>query len=161
MENTEWNLEEVQRLKKKRLLHYNLLYAIFFVLFFYTAERMTFPAFGALFTFLFWIYGFFLLYIIRTGKRFGPSTWRRINEFDQFHQGEKKWRRKQYLEVGIILGIAFTFTVFLFVLDFENTDRMRFPEDSFGLFGAWIGLNIGELFRIGLLNEEDDSDASE
>ncbi|WP_347860814.1 hypothetical protein U0355_08870 [Salimicrobium sp. PL1-032A] len=147
MDKNGWDFDEIRGLKLRRLVHYNILYAIFFVLFFYVAERMTFASFGALFTSLFWIYGLYLVIVLRTGKRFVPAMWKYINEFDKFHQGEKKWRRKQYVELGIIFGIAAIFTVCLVTLDFSYADRMRFPQDSAGLFGAWIGLNIGELVR--------------
>ncbi|MCP3027089.1 hypothetical protein [Halobacillus sp. A5] len=151
MEETEWDIQEVKRLKKKRLVQYNISMLLSFVLFIYYVEKGgAAPVLLGLCCVLFWIITAYMLYKLKTGKTIGTKTSRLVEDFEKDYKGEKRWKRKTMIEAGVISVISVVFTVLLFVLDFESA-RMDFPIDVFPFIGTWVGLNIGEVARIKIL----------
>ncbi|CDQ41373.1 hypothetical protein M948_21030 [Virgibacillus sp. CM-4] len=148
MDETEWDIQEVKRLKKKQLIQYNFGMLFLFLLFaYYVKTGGTFLAFLILCCVFFWIMAAHTLYTLKTGKMIGTKTNRLVQAFDRDHRGERRWKRKTMTEAVIISMISVIFTVLLFMINFDSV-KLDFPSDTFPLIGGWLGFNIGEIVRM-------------
>ncbi|WP_407270749.1 hypothetical protein [Radiobacillus sp. PE A8.2] len=147
MGETQWDIQEVKRLKKKQVIQYNLAMLLVFVLFGYFVEIGKVSMIFVMFCVLCWIIAVTSLYTLNTGKPVGTKTNKRLQEFDRDRLGEKRWKRRTMIGAVLISVVSVALTVFLFYTNFENS-RMEFPRDAFPLIGVWVGYNLGELVRI-------------
>ncbi|GGM18359.1 hypothetical protein GCM10011351_00180 [Paraliobacillus quinghaiensis] len=83
MDETQWDIKEVKRLKKKQLVQYNLLMLLIFVLFGYLVENNKEFVLNVFFAVFFWWITAIMLYTLNTGKPIGTKTSRRLQEFDR------------------------------------------------------------------------------
>nr|WP_106780224.1 hypothetical protein [Lysinibacillus timonensis] len=147
MNETQWDIKVVKRLKMKLLVQYNLVSLLLFVLFGYFATNGNpYLLMGGICVLL-WISVAITLYNLIAVKPIGTKTSRMVQEFDRNHLGQKRWKRRNLIEVifGSIICVFITF--FMFVNDF-NSVSLDFPIVAFPFIGAWVGYNIGEIFRI-------------
>lgn len=147
MGETHWDIQEIKHLKKNQLVQYNLVMLLLFVLLGYFSANVNPTLLIAVFYVLLWIIVIITLYTLKTGKTIGTKTNRRMQEFDRYRSGEKRWKRKKMIEAVIICGISIFITILLFVKDF-NPVGLDFPIDAFPFIGAWIGYNIEEFIRM-------------
>ncbi|MCP3032300.1 hypothetical protein LF817_13210 [Halobacillus sp. A1] len=151
MDETEWDIQEVKRLKKKRLVQHNISMLLSFVLFiYYMKEGGSAAVLLGLCCVFFWGVTVYSLYKLKTGKTIGTKTSRFLEDFERDNKGEKRWKRKNMIEAGLLSVLSIVFTVFLFVLDFGSA-RMDFPTDALPFIVTWVGVNIGEVVRINIL----------
>lgn len=160
VDDMEWDPEEFKRLKKKKLVHYNIIFAILLVIFYYLAEQTTDFAFVTIVSVCLWFNCLISLYSFFSGRKLGTKTSRLVQEFEKSYQGEKKWRRKRVISVIFETVLPAAFTIFLIFMDFSNQNQLDGLVLTGSLIASLIVVNVSELFRIGLLNEEE-SDASE
>ena len=152
MEEEQWDIKEIKKLKKKQLLWGNLFMLVIFVLLVYFLESDTlfFATWIVLAGLL--VSSAFSLYTLITGNLIGTKTSRRVQAFDRSRWGEKRWKRKKIIELFlfIILGIVLVF--FLTTTDF-NFPNQTISAPPFAFIGAWVGYNIGEITRLTNLKE--------
>ena len=142
----------VKRLMKKRLVQNNLFMLLLFVLLIYCANNgYVFSLIVILCVLI--IGGVFLeLYTFMTDKYIGKTN-RRVQAFMRKHLGEKRWRRGKITQIVllVIVSIIILFILFLFVI-FDFTEiKFDSPFDTLPYLGAWVGINIGEIYRINKL----------
>lgn len=153
MNVTYQDIQEIKHLKKKRLVRFNLVMLLFFVLLGYLIATSKMTLTIGLLSVILWSMVIIELYTLITGKFIGTKINRRVQEFDRRYLGQKRWKRKKVIETIIICGIGIFTTVFLFVEDFSSA-RLDFPLDTFPFIGLWIGHNIWETARIGSLSDD-------
>ncbi|WLR47195.1 hypothetical protein LC065_16975 [Halobacillus litoralis] len=145
---TQWNIEEVKRLKKKQLLHSNLVLLAFFALFIiYALNEGTLNVVIGFFCVILWGIAANTLYTIITGKVLGSKTYRRVLAFDIDNMGKERWKQRKFIEFTVLIVLCLGITVVLFTIDFGSA-RLDFPLDVFPMLGGWIGMNIGQIARI-------------
>lgn len=147
MNETQWDIKEIKHLRKKLLFQYNFVMLLLLVLIGYFAENGKTSLLIDRFCVLSWIIVAITLYNLKTGKPLGTKTSRMMQEFDRNHLEQKRWKRRTMIEAVITIIISVFITVLLFVKDF-NSGRVDFPILAFPFIGAWVGYNIGEIFRI-------------
>lgn len=152
MEEDQWDIKEIKKLKKKQLLLGNLFMLLVFVLLVYFLESDT------LF-FVTWIVlacllvsSAFSLYTLITGNLIGTKTSRRVQAFDRSHWGEKRWKRKKIIEVVLFIVLGIVLVFFLTTTDFSFPNQ-TVSAPPFAFIGAWVGYNIGEITRLTNLKE--------
>ena len=152
MEEDQWDIKEIKKLKKKQLLLGNLFMLLVFVLLVYFLESDT------LF-FVTWIVlacllvsSAFSLYTLITGNLIGTKTSRRVQAFDRCHWGEKRWKRKKIIEVVLFIVLGIVLVFFLTTTDFSFPNQ-TVSAPPFAFIGAWVGYNIGEITRLTNLKE--------
>ncbi|WP_254901807.1 hypothetical protein [Thalassobacillus devorans] len=148
MEITEWDIQEVKRLKKRRLVYHNLFMLLILVLsVFYVENGGSIPVLFGIYCVLIWIITVKMLYTLMTGKEIGSKASRRVHDFDRDYQGEKRWKRRNMAETIFVSALSVGVTFFVLVVDL-TTARVDFPLDAIPFIGAWIGSNVGEMVRI-------------
>lgn len=152
MEETQWDLREVKRLKMKQLLQYNLAMLLLFVLLNYFMEYGQFYLFIGIFYVLVVILAASIVYNLKTGKFIGTKTSKRVQEFDKARLGEKRWKRRKTLEAAFGVVLTVFITIFIFTTDFNNSG-MNYSSAAFPFIGAWIGYNVGEFVRMNTLTD--------
>lgn len=152
MEETQWDLREVKRLKMKQLLQYNLAMLLLFVLLYYLLDFGQPYIFTGVFYLLVLIVAATILYNLKTGRFIGTKTSKRLQEFDKDRLGQKRWKRRKILEATFVIALTVFVTVFIFTADFNNVG-MNFSSAAFPFIGAWIGYNIGEFIRMNTLTD--------
>lgn len=145
MEETQWDIKKIKRLKKKLLVQFNLIVLLLFVLIGYFAEDLKPSLLIGGFCVLMWIIVAITLSTL-TRKPIGTKTSRTVEEFEKNRLGHKRWKRRKIIETVTISVISVFITVLMFSTDF--TERFDYPLDAFPFIGAWIGANIGEIVRI-------------
>ncbi|UOQ83609.1 hypothetical protein [Gracilibacillus salinarum] len=143
-----WDIREVKRLKKIKLVQTNLLLLFCFALYISIVEMggNSHFVFGSL-SVSGWVVTAMMLYTLKTGKTIGTKVVKRVSAFDKDFRGEERWRRRTMIETVIVGGMSVAFTVCLFVLDFGGTE-LDYPSDILPLIGCWVGHNIGEIVRL-------------
>ncbi len=152
MEETQWDLREVKRLKMKQLLQYNLGMLLLFVLLNYFVEFGQLYFFVGVFYMLVLILAAIISYNLKTGRFIGTKTSKRLQEFDKARLGEKRWKRRKILEAALVVALTVFITVFIFTRDFNNSG-INFSSTAFPFIGAWVGYNIGEFIRMNTLKD--------
>ncbi|MDL4840232.1 hypothetical protein [Aquibacillus rhizosphaerae] len=95
MVQSEWDIQEVKRLKKVELLQYNLVMLLIIVLFGYFVKNGGTVSFlFGLCCVLFWIVVAMRFFTLKTGKMIGTKTSRCVQYFDRDRIGKKRWKRK-------------------------------------------------------------------
>lgn len=150
MSETQWDIQEIKRLKKKQLIQYNLLMLLLFALMVYFIENGRVFVLLGLFGVVFWIIAANSLYTLITGKPLGTKTSRRVQEFDRNRLGEKRWKRRTMIGAVILSVVSVVFTIYLFIGGFD-TVRMSFSINAFPFIFVWAGSNLGEIIRISYL----------
>jgi uncharacterized membrane protein YwzB len=131
MDEAEWNIEEVKRLKKKQLIQSNLVLLLLFILFgFYVENGGTATVVFGVCCVLLWIFVANAIYTLLTGKTMGTKSIRRVLAFDIDHIGKKRWKRRKLIEFIIIIVVCLGITVVLFTIDF-GSKSLDFPLDAF------------------------------
>lgn len=153
MDKTQWNIQEVKRLKKIQLVQGNLVMLLIFVLLVYFAESEQYLFIIGTFFVLMLVVVAIALYTLLTGRFIGTKTSKHVQEFDRQRSGEKPWKRKKIIEAVIFSAIGIGIAVLLFVTDFDSI-RLDFPFSSLPFIGAWAGYNLGEIIRISNLQEQ-------
>lgn len=151
MEEVDRDIQEMKRLKKKQLVHYNFGMLLLMVLFAYFVRNGgSANLLLGLCCALFWIFAAGMLYTLKTGKVLGPKSSRRVQAFDRDRLGEKRWKRKNTLSAVFLCVLSVGFTVMWLAMDFDSV-RLEFPFDAIPFIGSWLGFNIGEGIRISKL----------
>ncbi|GAB4073126.1 hypothetical protein GCM10028778_07330 [Barrientosiimonas marina] len=145
MNEIDWDIQEVKRLKKRQLIQFNFVVLLLFLLCVYLEETGKPFSLVLLFCFLSWIMTVYKLYELTTGKAF-TKTSSRVLTFDRDRLGEKRWKRSTIIEIVVISICSILLTVFVSVTNFSDTRQELFILYPF--IGAWIGSNIGEIVRI-------------
>lgn len=149
MDETQWDIQEVKRLKKKQLVQYNLVMLLIFVLLGYFIENGKPSLLIGGFFVLIWTAVAVTLYALKTGRPIGTKTSRILQEFDRDRLGEKRWKRRRITEVVVISVAVILITVLAFVfLKDVNSLRLNFYSGTLPFVGAWVGYNLGEITRI-------------
>lgn len=150
MNETQWDIKEVKRLKMKQLAQYNLVALLLFLLLGYFAVSGKHSLLiGGMCMFL-WILVAILLYNLFAEKPIGTKISRIVQEFDRDHLGQKRWKRRRMIEAAFGIVLSVFITVFVIVTDF-NPETIDFPIDFFPFIGACVGYNIGEIYRMSKL----------
>jgi Ca2+/Na+ antiporter len=148
MAESNWDIQEVKDLKKKRLFHIDIM--VFFMLvllaFYIEAGGRGDVLLGLCCAFL-WLWAASMFYSVKTGKAFGTTTNQLVQDFDREQKGEKQWKRKTIGEAVFLSIAALGFTILLVVLDF-NSPSLSFTPIAFSIIANWVGFNIGELVRM-------------
>lgn len=147
MNDTQWDIQEVKKLKKKQLVQTNLVMLLIFLLFAYFAENGKPSLLIGGVCVLLWILVAITLYVLKTGRPIGTKTSRIVQEFDRDRLGEKRWKRRKMTEAVMISVISVLITVLVFVEDLTSV-RLDFSIYAFPFIGAWIGQNVGEIVRM-------------
>lgn len=144
MIETQWDIEEIKRLKMKLLIQYNFFSILLFVLLvFFALNAEISQLVVGIYVFM-WILVAYMLYNLITEKPIATKTSRIVQEFDRNQMGEERWKLKKWIEFIICIVICIFITNFVKVNDFNSINM-----DSFLPFiGAWVGYNIGEIYRI-------------
>lgn len=147
MSASKWDFQEVKRLKWKQLVQHNVIMLLLFLLAVYYVKSVG-TAFFLLIFFCSIIWLFFLhsLYTLKTGKVVGTKTMKAVYAYDKDLHGAKRQKRKKIVEAVIIglVGIVCTVIMnFSYLLDATVAFSNLVP-----FIGAWVGMNIGEFFRI-------------
>ncbi|PTL37601.1 hypothetical protein C6Y45_15615 [Alkalicoccus saliphilus] len=154
MEETEWDPREVKQLKKKRLVQNNLMMLILFLLFVYYIQAGG-PA-AALLPFLavfLWILTARMLYTTITGKPLGTKTNQVIQAFDKQKKGKRSWKLRTGAEAVFTGAASILLTAVIIFMDFDDSPLRA--SAIFPFAGSWVGYNIGEMFRINNIQEND------
>ncbi|TVP83493.1 MAG: hypothetical protein EA344_09230 [Alkalicoccus sp.] len=150
MNETEWDLQEVKQLKKKRLVQNNFMMLIFFLLFVYYIEAgFSAAALLPVCTAFLWFITGRMLYTVITGKPLGTKTNRFIQTFDKYKKGTRGWKLRIGAEAAFTGACSILLTGVMVFMDFDDSP-LRFSA-VFPVVGSWIGYNIGEMFRINSL----------
>lgn len=153
MEEEQWDIKEIKKLKKKQLLWGNLLMLVTFLLLSYLFDN------GKI-SFVTWALIIFLLimtalslYTLITGTIIGTKTTRRIRAFDRKRWGEKKWKLRKISEIILFTALGVGLAVLVFNTDFDSLNQNS-PGSTLPFLGAWLGYNLGEITRIKKLKEQ-------
>lgn len=147
MDEIHWDIQEVKRLKKKRLIQADLVILLLFILsIYYINVGWPISVFLGLSILILWTVVAHSLYTITTGKVIGGKTSRLLQEFDKQRSGKKHWKRKKTVEAVFITVISAICTALVFNMD-PSSESVRFIN-LWPCIGAWVGSNIGEIFRI-------------
>lgn len=150
MDETQWDIEEVKRLKRKQLLQFNLVMLVLFLLLFnFFKSEGPFFLFAVCYV-LMVIQFAIILYNLKTGRFVGTKTSIRVQQFDRERLGKKRWKRKKIIETVFLIAVGIFITVFIVKMDFPSAGE-NYTGSTFLFIGAWIGYNIGELFRMSKL----------
>ncbi|SDJ16473.1 hypothetical protein [Salimicrobium halophilum] len=114
------HIRELIRLKKRRLIHINILFLLLVPLATYAGNHMSGFRFVLLFTIIVWIAAAYYLFLYFTGKKIGLNSWVRHDELERFYQGERKWKRNKVKEIVFIISLAVAFTIFYIVFEFDS-----------------------------------------
>lgn len=144
MIETQWDIEEIKRLKMKLLIQYNFFSILLFVLLvFFALNAEISQLVVGIYVFM-WILVAYMLYNLIAEKPIATKASRIVQEFDRNQMGEERWKLKKWIEFIICIVICIFITNFVTVNDFNSINM-----DSFLPFiGAWAGYNIGEIYRI-------------
>lgn len=147
MEKDKWDLKEVKRLKWRQLIQYNVVMLLLFLVAIYAVKSTSSAYFIFIFfTVIVWIVSIHALYTLKTGKILGTKTMKIVHQYDKDFQGKKRWKRKKILEAVFAMIVAIGCTVLVSRLDLRDVTVNYYNLAPF--IGAWVGLNIGEVFRI-------------
>ncbi|MDX5474666.1 MAG: hypothetical protein LPK00_03930 [Bacillaceae bacterium] len=147
---TQLDLKEFKNLKKKQLIQNNILFLFLFILIKYFSQNGNITFLMGVFCVLLWIIVVILLYTLVTGRPIGTKTSKLVQVFDRKRMGEKRWKKLRITEVIIISVLNVIVTILLFPIDF-NTGMLDFPISALPFIGAWLGYNIGEIYRMNKL----------
>ncbi|MGI2329158.1 hypothetical protein [Planococcus sp. YIM B11945] len=150
MDETQWDIQEVKQLKKKQLVQSNFFMLLIFVLFVYFSKSGQPLFLIGLFYVIVLIYVAFTLYVLMTGRFVGTKTSKRVQQFDKERLGKKRWTRRKIIEAVFLIVLSISITVLIVNTDIDPADRNN-SIGAFPFFGAWVGYNLGELFRMGKL----------
>lgn len=153
MEETQWNIKEIKRLKKLQLVQNNLLFLLLFFMigYFFEMGKSSLILIGG--TVLGWVVAASLIYTLITGKALGLKRQRVLQKFDRHRLGEKRWRWGRIAEIIIVITSSVIITVFVLNMDIHSLS-LDLPWDAFPFIGAWLGYNIGEIYRLKKLKDE-------
>ncbi|MGD7043068.1 hypothetical protein [Jeotgalibacillus proteolyticus] len=147
MEESQRELREIKKLKKKRLVQYNLAMLLIIVLVVYFDINVFSPFITGIILGLMVIYVAISIYTLVTGRVFGTKTSKRLEEFDKRHWGKKRWKQNRLAQILIISVLGVIISVFFFSTDF-NHERYDAPISPGPFIGVWIGVNIGMILQI-------------
>lgn|SRR5699024_3087146 len=150
MGETEWDIQEVKRLKRKQLVQYNVLMLLLFSFYYLWAGNSSF-LFWSLLCLALWIIVAHSLYGFFTGKMIGTKTMKLVQAFDKDYLGKKRWNKIKLIEV-ISISVVSLFCTLLVVTQRFNFGALEI-YNFFPFVGAWLGFNIGEVIRIKRLKE--------
>ncbi|MDW0115019.1 hypothetical protein QT711_17805 [Sporosarcina saromensis] len=144
---TQWNIQEVKRLKKKQLILADIvILLIFFLSIYYVSVGWPIFVFSTLSIVLVWIVVAYSLYTLITGKVIGTKTSRILLSFEKDRLGKKRWKRKKMIEVVFLTIVSASCTVLVFAME-PSIELVSFIN-LWPCIGAWLGYNVGEIFRI-------------
>lgn len=147
MIETQWDIEEIKRLKMKLLIQYNFFSILLFALLVYFALNAEISQLVIGIYVFMWILVAYMLYNLIAEKPIATKASRIVQEFDRNQMGEKRWKRKKWIEFIICIAICIFITNFVMVNDF-NSVNMDSLFTFFPFIGAWVAYNIGEIYRI-------------
>ena len=150
MARKDWDIQTITRLKKEIVAYNNLTILLFVLLsMFYMMIGGHISVYFGLCCLLVWMIALHSLYTLVTGNSLGTKTRKRVLAFDKDCLGKSRWKKKKMIEVISISILAIISTVIVMSVDFnaEKLDIYTF----FPIIGAWLGYNVGEIFRIGNL----------
>lgn len=146
MDEIEWDIVEVKRLKRKQLIQVDLVMLLVIVLsFYYIHAGWSISVFMGLLCLLMWVVVGHILYTLTTGKMIGTKTSKLVQAFDRDHRGEKRWKRSKVTDAVIISIVSALCTVLVFTIGF-GSEPLEFLN-LWPIIGAWMGFNIGEVIR--------------
>lgn len=147
MDASQWNVKEINQLKKKKLIQDNsYMLLVFVLLVFFTSTERHALLLGVLFGCL-WISVGFMCYTLKTGKPIGTKTSKCLKRYDRYQIGEKRWRRNKTIEIFFVSAIAIGIGLLLLYVDF-TAEIANSPRYYFPFFGSWIGFNLGGIIRL-------------
>lgn len=150
MEETEWSREEVKRLKWKQLFQVNIVYLlVFFLSIYFIKTGVSLSLYFIILCIILWLMVASYLYTVITGKPFGTKTSRRLQRIAKEKKGEKSWKRKKMIELIAIAFFVILCTVLIVTMEFRTKQLDIYTV--FPIIGAFLGMNIGEIVRIGKL----------
>src|SRR5699024_3646142 len=149
MNETEWDIQEVKRLKWKQLVQYNVLMLLLFS--YYLLDGNSFFLFWSLLCLALWVIVAHSLYTFFTGKMIGTKTMKLVQAFDKNYLGEKHWNKRKLIEVISISAVSLFCTLLVITQGF-NFGALEI-YNFLPFIGAWLGFNIGEVIRIKRLKE--------
>lgn len=146
MDEIEWDIVEVKRLKRKQLMQVNFVMLLVIVLsFYYIHAGWSISVFMGLLCLMMWVVVVHILYTLTTGRMIGTKTSKLVQAFDRYHRGEKRWKRRKVTEAVIVSIVSALCTVLVFNIGFSS-EPLEFLN-LLPLIGAWLGFNIGEVVR--------------
>ncbi|WP_255437685.1 hypothetical protein [Thalassobacillus sp. CUG 92003] len=142
MSDTEWDIQEGKHLKKKRLVHYNLVMLLLAGLlpYYFKIVGSGYVLFVLCCVFM-WAITMSMLYTLKTGKTIGTKTSRLVEDFDKSHKGEERWKRSKITEFALVSIMSVVLTTLLFVIEFDS-GSFNFPISYFPFIGGWVGLAL-------------------
>lgn len=151
MNENRGNIQKVRHLKWQRLIQYNLLFFILFLLsiYFVWFNKPNYLFLGIL-CLLLWMIAAQRLYASVTGETIGTNISKLIQSFEKYKSGEGKWLQKKKKESMTIGIVAILLTIFLITmsLSFNKNDLNMDMNSIYILILSWVALNVGEVIRI-------------
>ncbi|MFD1019685.1 hypothetical protein [Thalassobacillus hwangdonensis] len=155
MNEQDWDIKKIKRLKIKHLVAYNLVMVLVAVLFGMFADHGgTTGVVLILCCIALWIQLIIILWSLRTGRVFGIKSERLVQKFERAYMGEKRWKRRKIGQAVLVLIINIGITAFIINFDVFRPMYMESPSDYFPLFAGWVGYNAGEITRIRKIKNE-------
>lgn len=151
MNENRGNIQKVRHLKWQRLIQYNLLFFILFLvsIYFVWFNKPDYLFLGIL-CLLLWIIAAQRLYTSVTGETVGTKISKLIQSSEKHKSGEEKWLRKKKKESITIGVVAILLTLLLITMSLSfNKNEMNMDVNSiYIIILSWFALNIGEITRI-------------
>lgn len=153
MEEIQWNIKEIKRLKKLQLLQNNFLFLLVFLMigYFFEIGMSSLVLVGV--CVISWVVAASLIYTLITGKNLRSKRYRVLQKFDRHRFGDKRWRWRTIAEVVIVIIASAIITAFVLNMDIHSLS-LDLPFDAFPFIGVWLGHNIGEIYRLKKLQVE-------
>lgn len=155
MEDEQWDIKEVRRLKKFQLVQNNFLFLLVFLMLGYFVKIGMSALILVGGCILGWIVTASLVYTLITGKAIGSKRYRRLQRFERYQLGDKRWRRRGIAEIVIVIILSTIITVFVLNVDTHSLS-LDLTFGAFSFIGAWLGHNIGEIYRLKKLKDQGD-----
>lgn len=150
METINWDLTEIKRLLRMRIIRTNFIMLLLFFLIWYIYSKGNPYFFVGLVSVVLWIIVAITLYSLITGKYIGTKTGKILHDFMKDRFGSKRWKRSKIIELLIIFILGVLITVLFFSIDFSY-ERSFSIINMIPFIGAWVGYNIGEQIRMNKL----------
>lgn len=146
MTTTDYPLATIKRLKIKKLLRINGIWLLALVATRYLTMHMPpaflLPSIGA----FLWLLVLVSLYNFCSRKPFMTKTSRILQTFDQQRSRMTRWRRHQQFQ--LLFGVAACLLITLLLMRRNGEFAALDATFIIPFIGAYVGYNIGELFRI-------------
>src|SRR5699024_4670815 len=117
MNETEWDIQEVKRLKWKQLVQYNVLMLLLFSFYYLWAGNSFFLCWSLLCLAL-WVFVAHSLYTFFTGKMIGTKTMKLVQSFYKNYLVEKHWNKRKLIGFITISVVRLLFMFREFILRF-------------------------------------------